>query len=77
MHSGGHWVEPLETNLLLGVGIGMLLDGIKDARPELSSQGAESTFILERLNHDILQVVHLIWNYSKINIHQFNSVNRN
>ena len=52
------WVLPLETNLLLGAVVSILLDGLEDSRSQLGFQGAEGSLLLQRLNNNAFKVVH-------------------
>jgi len=52
-------VLPLETGLLLGIGVGIVLNGFEDAGSELGTEVTEGSFLFEILNDNVLEVVHL------------------
>ena len=51
-------VLPLESSLLLGSLICILLDRLENSRSELSFEGSQGSFLLQRLDHNLLQIGH-------------------
>ena len=52
-------VVPLEASILLGGLVRVVLNCLENAGSELGPQVTKSAFLLEILNHNVLEVVHL------------------
>ena len=59
MNLGSNGVLPLEASSLLLRLVGIVLNRFEDAGSQLGTELAESAFLLQVLNHDVLQIVHL------------------
>ena len=58
-----HRVLPLETRRLLRVVVRIVLNCLENLGSQLGSERSERAFLLQILNHYILQVVHVCCNY--------------
>ena len=53
-----NWVLPLKASSLLGVLISVVLNCFEHLSPQLSSQRRKSSFLLQVLDYNVLQIVH-------------------
>ena len=59
MDLASYWVLPLEANALFGVGVSVVLNCLEDLGTQLSSERAKRPLLLQILNDNVLQIVHL------------------
>ena len=59
MDLASYWVLPLEASALFGVGVSVVLNCLEDLGTQLSSERAKRSLLLQILNDNVLQIVHL------------------